>query len=153
MTRWTEQEYADLLQKRGQEPSIPFKPTHTMPRTDGMNKLESRYAREVLDIRQMAGEILSWKYEAIKLRLAKRTYYTPDFMVFTLAGLEIHETKGHWEDDARVKIKVAAEMFPEFKFVAVQHKKGIWIYEAFPSRNSADAALLSACALAEGIPI
>ena len=153
MTRWTEQEYADLLQKRGQEPSIPFKPTHTMPQTDGMNKLESRYAREVLDIRQMAGKILSWKYEAIKLRLAKRTYYTPDFMVFTLAGLEIHETKGHWEDDARVKIKVAAEMFPEFKFVAVQHKKGIWIYETFPSRGSADAALLSACALAEGIPI
>ena len=48
MTRWTEQEYANLLQKRGQEPSIPFKPTHTMPQTDGMNKLESRYAREVL---------------------------------------------------------------------------------------------------------
>jgi len=48
---------------------------------------------------------------------------------------------------------VAAEMFPEFKFVAVQHKKGIWIYETFPSRGSADAALLSACALAEGIPI
>ena len=153
MTRWTEQEYANFLQKRGQETSIPFTPTHTMPQTDGMNKLEFRYARDVLDIQQMAGKILSWKYEAIKLRLAKRTYYTPDFMVFSPSGLEIHETKGHWEDDARVKIKVAAEMFPEFKFVAVQHKKGIWIYETFLSRGSADAALLSACALAEGIPI
>ncbi len=135
MTRWSEQEYATLLQKRGQKPSIPPKPTHTMLRTDGMNKLEARYAKEVLDIRQMAGEIVSWKYEAIKLRLAKRTWYTPDFCVevygFTGNHLEIHETKGHWGDDARVKIKVAAEMFPEFKFVAVQNKKGIWIYEKF----------------------
>ncbi len=133
--RYTEQEYANLCQNKGKEPLIPAKPTHTMPKTNGMNKLEARYAREVLDIWQMAREIISWKYEAIKLRLAKRTYYTPDFLVISLTGIEIHETKGHWEDDSRVKIKVAAEMFPEFKFVAVQLRKGIWIYETFSSRH------------------
>ena len=119
-----------------------------MPQTDGMNKLEFRYAREVLDIQQMAGKILSWKYEAIKFRLAKRTYYTPDFMVFSPSNLEIHEIKGFWEDDARVKIKVAAEMFPEFKFVAVQYKKGIWLYETFSSCNKSRRGSLSACQLA-----
>ncbi len=132
MTRWKEEELAVFLQNKGKAASNPPMPTRTMSRTDGMNKLEARYAREVLDIRQMAGEIVSWKYEAIKLRLAKRTYYTPDFLVFSRNGFEIHETKGHWKDDSRVKIKVAAEMFPEFKFVAVQLHKGIWIYETIP---------------------
>ena len=33
--------------------------------------------------------------------------------------LECHEVKGHWEDDARVKIKCAAEKFP-FRFVAMK---------------------------------
>ena len=33
--------------------------------------------------------------------------------------MELHEVKGHWQDDARVKIKVAAEQYP-FRFVAVK---------------------------------
>ncbi len=136
---WKEEDVARMLAGRGKATVIPPtnpKPSRAIPKTDGMNKLEARYAREVLDIRQMAGEIVSWKYEAVKLRLAKRTWYTPDFFLFVddmrSPWFEIHEVKGHWEDDARVKIKVAAEMFPEFKFVAVQYKKGIWIYEAIP---------------------
>ena len=32
--------------------------------------------------------------------------------------LELHECKGFWRDDARVKIKVAASLYP-FKFIAV----------------------------------
>ena len=35
--------------------------------------------------------------------------------------IELHEVKGFWMDDARVKIKVAAEMYP-FKFVAIKVK-------------------------------
>jgi len=128
-----EKEFAEFLLKR--DKPVVFSappPRHTIPKTDGMNKLEALYAREVLGIRQMAGEIVSWKYEAVKLRLAKRTWYTPDFMIYFKDHIEIHETKGFWRDDARAKFKVAAEMFPEFKFVAVQYKKGIWIYEAIP---------------------
>jgi hypothetical protein len=37
---------------------------------------------------------------------------------------------GHWEDDARVKIKVAARLFP-FRFFAFQWRKGEWHREAF----------------------
>ena len=51
-----------------------------------------------------------------------------------LGTMEIHETKGHWEDDARVKIKVAATLFP-FRFFAItqgrKEKKGQWIFEEF----------------------
>lgn len=40
--------------------------------------------------------------------MADKTFYSPDFIVPALDCIEVHEVKGHWEDDARVKIKVAA---------------------------------------------
>ena len=99
--------------------------------TEEMNKLESEYAA-CLNLQKAAGEILDWKYESVKLKLASKTFYTPDFQVITADGfVEYHETKGFWEDDARVKIKMAAAAFPWFKFIAIQKKKGIWTTEEF----------------------
>jgi hypothetical protein len=96
----------------------------------GMNKTEAIYA-EYLELRKLAGEIQSYAFEAYKLRLAAKTFYTPDFAVLLADDtLEFHEVKGHWEDDARVKIKVAAEIFPH-RFVAVQRKAGQWKFEEF----------------------
>ena len=98
---------------------------------DKMNKTEERYAGR-LDSMKAAGSIVDWKYEGVKFKLADRTYYTPDFIVITADGsVELHEVMGHWEDDARVKIKVAAEMYPLFIFKAVQLVKGEWRYEDF----------------------
>ena len=83
-----------------------------------MNKTEARYSAH-LEMLRTANEIAWYKYEAIKFRLADKTFYTPDFVVMLPDGvIEIHEVKGYWEDDARVKIKVAAETFP-FQFIAV----------------------------------
>jgi hypothetical protein len=71
----------------------------------------------------------------MKFRLADNTFYTPDFMVMRFTGiLEAHEVKGYWQDDAKVKIKVAADLYP-IEFLAV-HKKakkdgGGWKYEGF----------------------
>jgi hypothetical protein len=42
----------------------------------------------------------------------------------------MHEVKGFWQDDARVKIKVAASIYP-FKFIAVKKAKGGWEREEF----------------------
>lgn len=95
-----------------------------------MNKLEADYARH-LNERIYAGEVVSWSYETIKLQLAKRTWYTPDFKVVTSSAIELHEVKGHWEDDARVKWKAAAEKHSEFRFVAIQRKQGQWITEVY----------------------
>lgn len=96
----------------------------------GMNKLEADYA-QMLEFRKRAGEILWYEFEAIKLRLADNTFYSPDFLVLLASGeLEIHETKGFWEEDARVKIKVAAEKFP-FRFIAMTRVKGQWYEEEF----------------------
>ncbi len=84
-----------------------------------MNKTEQAYA-ERLALLQLAGEIRSFRFEPVKFRLADRTFYTPDFMVVTADEVQFHEIKGYLpEDDANVKIKVVAEMYPEFQFQMV----------------------------------
>ena len=85
-----------------------------------LNKTEEAY-RQHLELRRLAGEIAWYHFEPFALKLAPKTTYTPDFLVQLASGhLEVHEVKGFWQDDARVKIKVAASMFPVFKFIAVQ---------------------------------
>ncbi|PRE60689.1 DUF1064 domain-containing protein [Burkholderia multivorans] len=84
-----------------------------------MNKTEAAYA-DLLAGRLHAGEILWFRFESFKLRLADSTFYTPDFAVITAAGAtEFHEVKGLWTDDARAKIKIAAAQYP-FRFMAIQ---------------------------------
>lgn len=95
-----------------------------------MNKTESAYAAR-LDVLKAAGEISDYQFEAVKLKLAKATFYTPDFVVIRDNCIEIHEVKGFWQDDARVKIKVAADKFPWFRFVAVKKNKKEWEFEEF----------------------
>lgn len=108
-----------------------FAKGRTVRRKPGeMNKLEASYAMK-LKLDQTMGQILWYQFDAIKLRLADKTFYTPDFFVMTKDGdLEVHEVKGFWEDDARVKIKVAADKFP-FKFIAISQKRKEWIIEEF----------------------
>ena len=102
-------------------------------KTGQMNKTESAYAAH---LEALKGSSIAWyKFEAIKLRLADKTFYTPDFAVMRNDGqIELHEVKGFWQDDARVKIKVAADMYP-FKFIAVKVKTkkdgGGWAVEEF----------------------
>lgn len=84
-----------------------------------MNKTEAAYA-EHLGMLKLAGEVLWYRFEGVKLRLADNTFYTPDFAVLAKDGvMECHEVKGSWQDDARVKIKVAADQYP-FRFVAMK---------------------------------
>jgi len=103
-------------------------------KTGTMNKTEAAYAA-LLESQKAVGEVAWYKFEAIKLRLADNTFYTPDFAVMLRSGaLEMHEVKGFWTDDGRVKIKVAADMHP-FRFVAIRPKAkkdgGGWAVEEF----------------------
>jgi hypothetical protein len=91
--------------------------------TGTMNKTEAAYA-DHLEQQRRRGEILWFKFEALKFRLADNTFYTPDFMVLTAHSfVELHEVKGFMTDDANVKIKVAASIYP-FKFILVRKRKG-----------------------------
>lgn len=99
-----------------------------------MNDGEKAYAAH-LEARRVAGEVLWFKFEGVKLRLADSSFYTPDFAVMLADGaIECHEIKGLWEANARTKIKVAAETFP-FRFVALQKRAkkhgGGWTEEDF----------------------
>lgn len=95
-------------------------------KTRQMNKTELAYSRH-LEALKMAGNVLWYEFEAIKLRLADNTFYTPDFMVMRSTGaLECHETKGFMMDDANVKIKVAADSFPWPFFIVKKAKGGTW---------------------------
>ena len=98
----------------------------------GMNKLEARYAQEVLEPMKRSGRIRDYGYERVTLKLADRLRLTVDFDVVLWEGLvELHETKGHWRDDARAKIKAAAELFPHFRFLAIRRVKREWVTEEF----------------------
>lgn len=99
-----------------------------------MNKTEAEYA-ELLEDRKHNGEVAWWKFEGLRLRLGDGCGYTPDFAVMLTNGqLECHECKGFWRDDARAKIKIAADLYP-FRFVAVTKEAkcrgGGWKVEEF----------------------
>lgn len=84
-----------------------------------MNKTEQAYA-DHLELLRRAGQVLWFKFEGLKLRLADNTFYTPDFAVMSADGvMEMHEVKGFWQDDARAKIKIAADLYP-FRFQAIK---------------------------------
>jgi len=103
-------------------------------KTGTMNKTEQAYARTLQE--QLVSGMIAWfKFEGMKFRLADNTFYTPDFMVMLIDGrLQAHEVKGFWQDDARAKIKIAADMYPiEFIAVKPMPKKdgGGWKIEEF----------------------
>lgn len=115
-----------------------------------MNRNELRYAREVLKPMYLSGEVSWYAYEPWKLQLAFRTTYTPDFGVLRSDGrIECHEVKAVWSsgkigyiDDARVKIKVAAQAYPFFDFIVAAYqsknrKKRIeagWVFDPIKCR-------------------
>ena len=57
------------------------------------NKTEARY-EAWLEVQKRAGNILRYDFEAVTLKLADNTRYTPDFMVMKPDGeIEFHEVK------------------------------------------------------------
>jgi len=93
-----------------------------------MNRTETAYATYLERLR-MAGMVVSYAFEPEKLRLALRTYITPDFrIVLTSGAVEWHEVKPargggrkgfYAREDAWLKLKVAAERYPDTPFFVV----------------------------------
>lgn len=102
-----------------------------------LNRLERRYADHLRTL-QLAGEIHSFAFERHNLKLADKTYYKPDFEVMLPDGsIEFHEVKGFMEEDANVKIKVAADQFPQFVFRLVQWDRlAGWKVRTMPPHNN-----------------
>lgn len=99
-----------------------------------MNGLESRYAREVLDVGKHTGEIIDYWFEPIRFRIAKNTNYTCDFIVQKPSGFEAHEVKGYKFPAGWLRFKTVSEMAPfslMFKFYLCRHIDGSWVIERF----------------------
>lgn len=99
-----------------------------------MNKTERLYAFD-LDILQRAGEIKAWWFEPLKVRLARRTYYTPDFLIWQQDGsLEFVEIKGYrkracdapGEAKDAVRFKMARELVPWASWRMIERSEGEW---------------------------
>jgi hypothetical protein len=137
--RLTEQQYTDLLARRA-SPRPPVAPPRAVlagvlvlgrVTTGKMNKLEQAYSQH-LELQQAAGEIQWHAFEPMKLKLADGAWFTPDFGVVMRDGsFEFRETKGHWREAARVRIKVAAGLYRFFRFVAIKRVGGNWQREEF----------------------
>lgn len=113
-----------------------------------MNQLEQKYANH-LALLKASGEIEEFAFEPEKLRIGDNCHYTPDFRVIRLdkdigidcianVSIEFHEVKAawkvkgkpgevkpHYECDAMVKLKAAAENHP-YKFIMVWLDNGKW---------------------------
>lgn len=90
---------------------------------DGLNKTERAFRDDVLEPAKSRYVIGQWWREPVKLRLAGRTWYTPDYLVAsavsTLQLFTFIEIKGWLREDAAIKVKVAAEMYPYFRWLLV----------------------------------
>lgn len=95
-----------------------------------MNATEQRYEDEVLKPGMIVGDILWYRFEGIKLRLADKTFLTVDFAVLPKSGiLTMVDVKGAAaiiEEDARVKMRVAADSYPFAFQYAIPVKGGGW---------------------------
>lgn len=78
-----------------------------------MNKTEAAYG-QLLEAMRRAGTVAAYWFEGVTLKLADDTRWTPDYFVLLPDGTcELHEVKGNFfRDDARVKTRVAARMYP-----------------------------------------
>ena len=119
------------------EPSVPqvemtARPVDLLDPGGHMNKTEHAYAGR-LEVLKRAGEIHDWRFAAVTLVLGPDCRYTPDFLVVENSGLvAFHEIKGFWRDDAKVKIRLAAKLFPWMTFTAFRRDKVTgWAGESF----------------------
>ena len=90
---------------------------------DGMNKLERAFWQRA---REAYGDDVY--REPFKLQLAGRTWYTVDFLI-SCDGCryDCYEVKGFMRDDAAVKLKVAAKLYPCLNFNLVTREKRAWL--------------------------
>jgi len=87
---------------------------------DGLNKTE----RDFYNLLMVDDDALKVGVQNHTLKLADDCRYTPDFAVLRECGQVVfYEVKGFFRDDAKVKIKVAARLFPEYRFILVMRDK------------------------------
>lgn len=134
--RWTPEEFAALQAKQrtwadrkvaslvvdhplNATPVVSQKPAEVSDKPRFRSKLEARFA-QLLDLRQHAGDIQSWEYEAWTYTFPGRIRLTLDFSVLALDGLtEFYECKGWMRDTARIKLRMFSARHPQIRLYIV----------------------------------
>src|SRR5690606_31817248 len=126
MTRWTTGQLAEHLTRV----KAPPPPAIERPGPKFKSKLEAEYA-QMLEAPRAAGQIRDWHYEGITIKLADGVRFTVDFNIIGHDGsLSMVETKGFMREAARVRLAVAARMYPMWSWFLVRKVKGAFIVEA-----------------------
>lgn len=138
---WSEQEYAIYMRRIAQADAantslagmITLPLRHQSPYAPYRSRTEQRYAA-LLDVWQREGQVRKWRYEAMRLTLATlKTTLTIDFWLTRPDGrIELHEVKGFAREDAMVKLKVAAVLYPEWRIILVRWQKQAWTWKDIP---------------------
>lgn len=130
---WTQQQYEEYCRSCGIKPlpetkafidsggtTVKVAPNRSRKKTQA----ESEYEL-ILRLAHPDSKVL---YEAIKLRIADRCHYCPDFVVVNPEGwLTFIEVKGpHIWEDSKIKFKAAREMYPWAKFEMHQKRVDGW---------------------------
>jgi hypothetical protein len=101
------------------------------------SKTEYLYSR-ILDTWQTQGQLVRWRYEAVRLALAPHTTLTVDFCLTMPPESEdsrqqLHEVKPAWyREDGWIKLKQAAALWPEYRFFLAQYTKQQWHWKEIP---------------------
>jgi len=156
--RWTDEEYAAYLARQGaQEPPRATQPLRQSKETGQAvhskkdasvaletawrdkprykSKTEARFVQEIAEPRQRSGEITLYVYEPLTLKLAPAVRYTPDFLCLVVGEPlpVLVEVKMWMREDAWQKLKIAAAMWPIFRFELWTYKDKQWTCKQIPN--------------------
>ncbi len=123
----SEEELQDLAWT-GYTASNPVEKPKRAQQGRGENQLELAFG-ERIHMARILDEIHDFWLKPFVLRIGPSMTFEPDFMV--LDGSEgktwIIDTKGQWVDgDSRIKIKIASEKFPQWRWLIVTRPDGVW---------------------------
>lgn len=110
--------------KPGEQP-VPVKSKRIRQNTKGPNKLE----REAMEYLKPKAPWMKYSFHSIRFVLGNGVTYTPDIIAFNekTRAMNAIEVKGKkmW-DDAVVKLKIAARVWPNIDWGIVWKEKGVW---------------------------
>lgn len=150
MPNWTKEDFLDHLKNltdAGRAKFVadydayvpPPKPTGRLPLPRTQNKTEAAYAQH-LELLRIAGDILYYGFEVVKVKVGHDCWLTPDFLIMNRDGsLALHDTKGatktkgkqpeetyYAEEDAVVKARSVGAGFPIPMFFVFRRHDGEW---------------------------
>jgi len=131
MPNWDSATYNAFLSRRSPVKPSADKNAITMAKEsrvstdeDKLNKLERAY------LAYLRSQGFTWiGIQNVTLKLAHDCRLTVDFVVFDARGGIFIDVKGFQREDALIKMKIAARLFPFWTFQIVKRENGVWAHE------------------------